>query len=69
VANVLVTVGFVALHLHAQPLAWALSVAGPSLVLGHLRERFGSVWPAMLVHAFYNAGFFKFLKNLLYVTR
>lgn len=56
-ANVLVTLGFVALHLRAQPLAWALAVAGPSLVLGHLRERFGSVWPAMLVHAVYNAGF------------
>lgn len=56
-ANVLVTLGFVALHLRAQPLAWALAVAGPSLVFGHLRERFGSVWPAMLVHAFYNAGF------------
>lgn len=56
-ANVLVTLGFVVLHLRAQPLAWALAVAGPSLVLGHLRERFFSVWPAMLVHAVYNAGF------------
>jgi hypothetical protein len=56
-ANVLVTLGFVALHLRAQPLAWALAVAGPSLVLGHLRERLASVWPAILVHAVYNAGF------------
>ena len=55
-ANVLVSVGFVALHLRAQPLAWALAVAVPSLVLGHLRERMGSVWPAVLVHAIYNAG-------------
>ena len=53
-ANVLVSVGFVALHLRAQPLAWAVAV--PSLVLGHLRERIGSVWPALLVHAIYNAG-------------
>jgi len=57
VANVLVTLGFVALHLRAQPLAWALAVAAPSLILGHLRERTGSVWPPVLVHAFYNAGF------------
>lgn len=57
VANVLVTVGFVALHMRAQPLGWALAVAAPSLVLGHLRERTGSVWPPVLVHAFYNAGF------------
>jgi hypothetical protein len=56
-ANVLVTVGFVALHLRVQPLAWALAVAVPSLVLGHLRERLTSVWPAILVHAVYNAGF------------
>jgi uncharacterized protein len=56
-ANVLITVAFVALHLRAQPLAWALAVAAPSLVFGHLRERFASVWPAVGMHAFYNAGF------------
>jgi uncharacterized protein len=56
-AHVLVTVAFVAMHLRAQPLAWALAVAVPSLVFGHLRERFGSAWPAVWLHAFYNAGF------------
>ncbi len=56
-ANALVTVAFVLLHLRAQPLAWALAVLVPSLVLGHLRERLASVWPCVLVHAVYNAGF------------
>ena len=56
-ANVLVTLAFVALHLMAQPVVWAVAVAIPSLVLGHFRERFNSVWPAVLVHAVYNAGF------------
>jgi membrane protease YdiL (CAAX protease family) len=56
-ANGLTTLVFVALHLVAQPLAWALAVALPSLVLGHLRERLHSVWPAIGTHAFYNAGF------------
>lgn len=56
-ANVLATSCFVALHLRAQPLAWALAVAAPSLVLGHLRERFSSVWPSVLAHAIYNTGF------------
>ena len=37
-ANGLTTLAFVALHLAAQPLAWALAVALPSLVFGHLRE-------------------------------
>lgn len=57
VANALTTALFVAMHLPHQPLAWALAVALPSLVLGHLRERLGSVWPCVLLHAFYNLGF------------
>lgn len=56
-ANGLTTLAFVALHLPTQPLQWALAVAAPSLVLGHLRERLGSVWPAIGVHLVYNAGF------------
>jgi len=56
-ANLATTAGFVAVHLLAQPPAWALAVAAPSLLLGHLRERLGSVWPAVALHAFYNAGF------------
>ena len=56
-ANGLATLAFVALHLTTQPLLWALAVTLPSLVLGHLRERMGSVWPAVGAHAVYNAGF------------
>jgi membrane protease YdiL (CAAX protease family) len=56
VANLITTAVFVVLHLGAQPLAWALAVAAPSLVFGHVRERFGSVWPAVALHALYNAG-------------
>jgi membrane protease YdiL (CAAX protease family) len=56
-ANLATTAIFVAWHLGAQPLAWALAVAIPSLVFGHLRERSGSVWPAVIVHIVYNAGF------------
>lgn len=56
-ANGLTSLAFVALHLPTQPLLWALAVAAPSLVLGHLRERLNSVWPAVGVHAVYNAGF------------
>ncbi len=56
-ANGVTTLVFVALHGLAQPPLWALAVAVPSLVLGHLRERLHSVWPAIGVHAVYNAGF------------
>jgi membrane protease YdiL (CAAX protease family) len=56
-ANLCTTAGFVAMHLAGQPPHWAFAVAVPSIVFGHLRERFGSVFPAVLLHAFYNAGF------------
>jgi membrane protease YdiL (CAAX protease family) len=56
-ANLLTTAAFVAVHLGTQPWLWALAVAAPSLVFGHLRERLGSVWPAVLLHGVYNAGF------------
>lgn len=56
-ANLWTTVGFVAMHVPTQPLVWALAVALPSLVFGHLRERFSSVLPAILMHVTYNAGF------------
>lgn len=56
-ANVGTTAAFVLWHTASQPLGWALAVALPSLVFGHLRDRSGSVLPAMLVHIIYNAGF------------
>ena len=56
-ANLGTTGAFVALHLVVQPAAWALAVAAPSLLFGHVRERLGSVWPAVLLHALFNTGF------------
>ena len=56
-ANALTTLLFVLLHLRVQPLPWALAVAGPSLLLGHVRERLDSVWPAVLLHVWFNLGF------------
>ena len=56
-ANLCTTAAFAAMHLISQPPYWAAAVAVPSMVFGHLRERFGSVWPAVLMHALYNAGF------------
>ena len=56
-ANLGCSVAFAALHLPTQAWPWALAVLPPSLVFGHLRERFGSVWPAVALHVVYNAGF------------
>jgi len=56
-ANIAVSMIFVATHLRVQPWEWACAVVLPSLVLGCLRERTGSVWPSVLVHSIYNLGF------------
>lgn len=57
-ANVATTVAFVVAHGGMHPLLWAVAVAGPSLVLGYMRDRSGSVYPAMVLHGLYNAGYF-----------
>ena len=57
VANLIASAAFAAMHLFSQPPAWALAVVAPSLIFGHLRERFDSVWPAVAMHALYNCGF------------
>lgn len=57
IANLVTTAAFAVLHLPAQPPLWALGVAAPSLVFGHVRERFDSVLPAVVLHSIYNAGF------------
>ena len=56
-ANLGSTAVFLAWHLGTQPAPWALATVVPSLVLGHLRERFDSIWPSVIVHMVYNAGF------------
>jgi membrane protease YdiL (CAAX protease family) len=56
-ANLVATLAFVGAHLAHQPLVWALAVAPPSLIFGWWRERSGSIWPGLLLHAGYNACF------------
>lgn len=57
-ANAATSVLFVLGHWWFHPLPWALAVLLPSLVFGLVRDRYGSVYPAVALHAFYNAGYF-----------
>lgn len=57
VANVAVSTLFAVSHLLNQPPLWAASVFGPSLVFGYFRDRYQLVWPSILLHCWYNAGF------------
>ncbi len=57
-ANGLTTAIFVLGHFWQHPPLWALAVAVPSLVFGYVRDRYGSVYPAVILHMIYNAGYF-----------
>lgn len=57
IANLLVSVVFAAAHLFNQPPLWAASVFVPSLVFGYFRDRYNLVWPCIILHCWYNAGF------------
>lgn len=58
-AAILVTsVLFSALHFFSQAAVWAAAVFVPSLVFGHFRERHGSLAAPIVLHCWYNAGYF-----------
>lgn len=58
IANLLTSAMFVFAHLVSHSLAWSLLVLIPSLLFGLLRDRFESVYPSIVLHIFYNAGYF-----------
>lgn len=57
-ANLLTSLSFSLAHLASHSLSWSFLVFVPSLCFGFVRDRFGSVYPAIALHAFYNTGFF-----------
>jgi membrane protease YdiL (CAAX protease family) len=54
-ANGATTLAFTLLHLVHQPFPWALTVALPSLALGHFRERYGNLRLPIALHILFNA--------------
>jgi uncharacterized protein len=57
-ANVLTSLLFTMAHLVSHSVSWSLLVFVPSLCFGFVRDRFGSVYPSIALHAFYNTGYF-----------
>lgn len=57
-ANLLTSLLFTLAHLASHSVSWSLIVFLPSLCFGFVRDRFGSVYPAIALHAFYNTGYF-----------
>jgi hypothetical protein len=57
-ANALTAAAFAAAHLVNQPPLWALPTFFPALLFGWIRDRSGSVIPAVVLHAAFNGAFF-----------
>ena len=58
VANTVTTVVFCAAHFPYHAWQWSIAVAAPSLLLGYFRDKYGSIKPCIVLHVFFNAGYF-----------
>ena len=57
-ANIITSIVFAALHAIVWATPWSLLVVIPSLVYGYFRDRTDGVTASIVLHMYYNAGFF-----------
>jgi len=57
-ANITTSIVFTLSHILIQPTPWVILVFIPSLIFGELRDRHGSTMPSIMLHCFYNTGYF-----------
>jgi CAAX protease family protein len=57
-ANILTSLLFTALHFFSHPPLWAAAVLVPSLLFGFFKDRSGGLAAPILLHVFYNSGYF-----------
>ena len=57
-ANGVTSLLFAVGHCWHHPPLWAAAVLFPSLILGYFRDRYTSLYPCLVLHVFYNAGYF-----------
>ena len=57
-ANLVTSLLFASAHFLSHPPLWAASVFFPSLLFGYFRDRYGSLYPSIVLHIFYNGGYF-----------
>ena len=57
-ANLLTSLVFTGLHFIFHPPLAAAAVIIPSLIFGHFRDRHGSLHAPILLHMYYNLGYF-----------
>jgi len=57
-ANIITAIVFAFFHLFMHSPFWAMSTLFPAVVFGYFRERHNSLWPAVMLHFFYNCSYF-----------
>jgi membrane protease YdiL (CAAX protease family) len=57
-ANIITSLVFAALHFIYHPPLYAVLVFLPSLIFGYFKERHGGLTAPILLHIWYNAGYF-----------
>ena len=62
-ANITISLLFTVFHLWSHSPIWAALVFFPSLVFGYLRDRFDSTIPSIVMHMWYNGGYFFFIDS------
>ncbi|VAW92447.1 hypothetical protein MNBD_GAMMA23-418 [hydrothermal vent metagenome] len=60
-ANLLTSLLFSASHLWTHSVLWALATLLPSLIFGYFKDQYQSLQASIMLHIFYNLGFYLFL--------
>lgn len=63
VANILCSIIFAIAHLWHHSVVWAIMTFFPSLIFGYFRDRYKRIYPSMVLHVFYNAGYYLLFLN------
>ncbi len=63
VANVLCSIIFTIAHLFHHSMFWAMMTFFPSLIFGYFRDRYKRIYPSIVLHVFYNAGYYLLFLN------
>ena len=58
VSNILTSVIFGFSHMFFHSAFWSCFVAVPSLIFGYFKERHNNLFPCIILHIFYNSGYY-----------
>jgi membrane protease YdiL (CAAX protease family) len=64
VSNLVTSILFSTAHLTSHPPLWAAASFVPSLLFGYFKDKYQSLAPPMMLHAYYNSGYYLIFEPL-----